>query len=278
LKFCYDEDQYESLQNIIKKDTKYNEYLKKNYNIVDFLNFYDSINLPFLEFYRLMPKITPRFYTVASSSNYNKNKMEIIISLLNWKGANGELRYGLTSKYYKDIFDNFKLGGNNGNKNFYTKIIIRESSFKLPKSLDAPMIMIATGTGIAPYISFCQEFDHISNHKEIQNNTVLIFGSKNKQYDFIYEEEINSYMNKSIIKKLFTAFSRDNQQKYYVQDVILESKSELEHLLLHKESIIYICGGVSMGAEVTATLEKILCKEVVKRLESENRLIKELWG
>lgn len=225
-----------------------------------------------------MPKITPRFYTVASSSNYNKNKMDIIISLLNWKGANGELRYGLTSNYYKEIFHNFKLGGVNVNKKFKTKIVIRESSFRLPKSLNAPMIMIATGTGIAPYISFCQEFDHKCKSEEIQNNCVLIFGSKNKQYDFIYEEEINSYMTKSIIKKLYTAFSRDNQQKYYVQDVILESKSELEYLLLHQESIVYICGGVSMGAEVVTALEKILSKEYVKKLESENRLIKELWG
>lgn len=277
MKYCYDEDQYDSLQNILKKEQKYNEYIKKNYNIVDFLNVYESINIPFLEFYKLMPKITPRFYTVASSSNFNNKKMNIVISLLSWKGANGSLRYGLTSNYYKDIYENFKLGGKNLKAS--TKIVVRESSFKLPKSLDTPMIMIATGTGIAPYISFFEELEHMMTNKiSLESNNVLIFGSKNKKYDFIYEEEINSYVSKSLVKKVYTAFSRDNQSKYYVQDVLTNSHAELENLLLHEKSIIYVCGGVSMGAEVVATLEKIISKESVKKMESENRLIKELWG
>jgi len=226
-----------------------------------------------------MPKITPRFYTVASSSNFDNKRMDIIISLLSWKAVNGESRFGLTSNYYKEIFENFKFKDNN--KNFSTRLVIRESSFKLPKNLNTPMIMIATGTGVAPYISFCQELDYLLSSGSLStfnSNSVLIFGSKNKHYDFIYEEEINSYMSKSILKYIYTAFSRDNEKKHYVQNILSESKTELENFLLHEESIIYICGGVSMGAEVVATLEKIFTKDFVKKLENENRLIKELWG
>lgn len=61
LKYCNDEDQYEMLQNVLKKDNKMQEFLTKNYNIIDFLNLYDSINVPFLDFYNIMPKITVRY-------------------------------------------------------------------------------------------------------------------------------------------------------------------------------------------------------------------------
>ena len=277
LKFCFDEDQFEALQNTLKKENKLKDFLAKNYSIVDFLSAYDSINLPFVEFYNIMPKITPRFYTVASSPNYTKGKLEIIISLLEWKGVNNQTRYGLTSNYYKNALENFKKS----HSQVTTRLIVRESNFKIPANPEHPVIMICTGTGIAPYISFFQEFENNLNQNLAVNathNNVLIFGSKNRKYDFIYENEITNYSSKNIIKKLYTAFSRDQDSKIYVQDVINQNIGELEGFIKNGITTIFICGGVSMGAEVVSTLEKHLTKDFVKQMEADNRLIKELWG
>jgi sulfite reductase alpha subunit-like flavoprotein len=122
------------MNGLLLKDSKLKEFLAKNYNIVDFLTLFDSINIPFLEFYTIMPKISvtcilikPRYYTVASSQNYNKEKLEIAISLVDFE-SNGKQRLGLTSKYFKNLFDkNMFVAGTIANK-----ITVRESSFRVP--------------------------------------------------------------------------------------------------------------------------------------------------
>ncbi len=174
-----------------------------------------------------MPKITPRFYTVASSPNYMKGKFEIAISLIEWKGEGNQTRYGITSSYYKNIQEIMKLDNGDAKDSkassfTKTRVIVRDSSFKLPTDNKIPLVMICTGTGVAPFISFFQEFKYssVSDRKDL-----FVFGSKNKKYDFIYEDDINECLDKNIIGKVLTAFSRDTEKKYYVQDVIKE-KSE----------------------------------------------------
>jgi sulfite reductase alpha subunit-like flavoprotein len=274
-KYCFDEDQYQSLMAIIQKESKLEDFLSKNLNIVDFLNTYDSINMTFLEFYSIIPKITPRFYTVASSPNKDKNRLDIIISLVQWKGINDQKRYGITSNYYKSITENFTK------KEYTTKIFVRESNFRLPKC-PSNLTMICTGTGIAPFISFFQEFECSINNSagecHSKHHSVLLFGSKNKNFDFIYEKEISDYQSQGVVHQVLTAFSRDSDKKFYVQDLLkLHSDSLIENLT-KENSLIYICGGVSMGSQVIETLSKHISPEFVKKMENENRLIKELWG
>lgn len=91
-----------------------------------------------------------------------------------------------------------------------TRIFIRESSFKLPLSVETPLLMICTGTGIAPYISFLQEHHHNKHARNMEtHHSYLIFGSKNRNYDYIYEDELNQHLGNNILHKLTTAFSRD---------------------------------------------------------------------
>ncbi len=274
-KYCFDEDQYQSLISIIQKENKLQDFVSKNYNIIDILNSYDSINMTFLEFYSIMPKITPRFYTVASSPNKDKNSLDIVISLVQWKGVNDQKRYGLTSNYFKNISDNFFK------REFMTRIFVRESNFRLPKS-PSNLTLICTGTGIAPFISFFQELEwsikNCLDHPHSKHQSILLFGSRNKNFDFIYEKEISDYQAQGILHDVLTAFSRDSDKKFYVQDLINLHLDNLIGSLTKENSLIFICGGVSMGAQVVETLSKLISPEFVKKMETENRLIKELWG
>ena len=66
--------------------------------------------------------------------------------------------------------------------------------------------MISTGTGVAPFISFLQ---HYSSHNQDINHLILFFGSKNRNSDFIYEQELNQFKDNKILQNLHLAFSRD---------------------------------------------------------------------
>lgn len=95
LKYCNDEDEYNKLQKIIEDENIYEQYLTKNYNIIDLLNEFNSISVPFVDFYHLMPKIIVLYIfkalaKILHSSKFTKfqfrqnrhhnffNKMEII--------------------------------------------------------------------------------------------------------------------------------------------------------------------------------------------------------
>ncbi len=105
----------------------------------------------------------------------------------------------------------------------------------------------------------------------------MLFGSKNKSYDFIYEEEILKWKSENLIENLYLAFSRDQEKKLYIQNVLSLNAANIIDAL--REGIIYVCGGVSMGYEVNLELERIFAKDgLLKQKEAENKYIKEFWG
>ena len=136
--------------------------------------------------------------------------------------------------------------------------------------------MIATGTGVAPFISFLREIKGLNLNKK--RDIVLIFGSKNSEHDFIYKDEINTHLKENNLSKLYTAFSRDTEKKEYVQHKILENKDFFNDLISNKNAYVFICGGVSMGVDVMKAIEDIISLPEVKKLENEKRIFKELWG
>ena len=233
------------------------------------------MQLSLQELCEIFPTITPRYYTCASSFNKNNNLIEIIITLVGWKGPKGDKRYGITSNYINDLF----ISKSFQKKDEYLNILIKPSEFKLPANLQTPMLMLCTGSGIAPFISFLQEFESIKNkNNDIKFETYLIFGSMNKKNDFIFEKELNDFKNKGILTEYYTAFSRDQEKKIYVQNVLGNNfdKEKLEKLI-SKGMIMYICGSTSMGKAVNEKLKELLGNDLYVNMINNGQLISETW-
>ena len=139
------------------------------------------------------------------------------------------------------------------------------------------MLMICTGSGIAPFISFLEELEFNKNNNKYE--TYLIFGAKNKQNDFICEKELEEFKQKNILTEYYTAFSRDQNKKIYVQDILEKefSKEKLENLVFNKEMKIYICGSLSMGNAVIKKFGEILGEENKEKMFKNNQVMSEMW-
>ena len=86
----------------------------------------------------------------------------------------------------------------------------------------------------------------------------------------------NAKNENNITAQLIKKDSSEIPNKIYLQNLVSDNAEDLKKYAMN--GILYLCGGVSMGLEVTNELEKILGKDEMKKLENESRFIKELWG
>jgi sulfite reductase alpha subunit-like flavoprotein len=122
-----------------------------------------------------------------------------------------------------------------------------------------PCIFIAPGTGIAPCRSLIWEraSKRADQTKVDVGDNYLFFGGRNKDADYFYKED---WTRRSLATTVFTAFSRDQKEKIYVQDIIREQGILLANLLTNAmEPIIFVCGSSgNMPKAVRAALVDVL--------------------
>ena len=196
----------------------------------------------------ILPEQTPRAYSIASSGKYFSNgeeqtQVNLCIREVAYE-YNQRSHFGAASHGIRHN----RAGG-------MINVFIRSNpSFHLEYESDKPIIMIGAGTGIAPYIGFLQQIEKQS----IQPETLLVFGERYRQKDFLYQEQLEQWLENGILNQLVTAFSRDQEEKFYVQDAMIEHGEKLWSLL-SQGAIIYICGSKkNLGKAIDQALILIL--------------------
>lgn len=135
-----------------------------------------------------------------------------------------------------------------------------------------PIICIGNGTGIAGLMSLLQQ-------RNRQNYTAnwLIFGERQHQCDFFYEETIQAWLNMGSLQRLDLAFSRDQEQRRYVQDVLREHADELKNWI-EQGAVIHVCGSIEgMATGVDQALNDILGEEAVDELRQTQRYRRDVY-
>ena len=196
----------------------------------------------FLEVIKILEPITPRLYSIASSLEAHSGEVHITV-VKNIFEVNNEIKYGLASCF----LSNFDV---NNQIQFY---IHPNNQFRLPEE-DKNIIMIGPGTGIAPFRSFIAERDATGAN----GKNWLFFGEQHFATDFLYQTEIQNWFETGVLTKVNTAFSRDQQQKIYVQHKMLEHGAEFFEWL-QAGCYVYVCGTKDpMSIDVENTLLQII--------------------
>lgn len=234
---------------------------------VDYLTSLLPCPLSAKEFCSYLAPLLPRFYSIASSMKSVKNRIDLLITI-NENPADFPLPYGTCSHYLchrAPINQPLVSLYHERSKNFYLS----------PESSDKPIIMIGPGTGIAPFRGFMQERTCPKNW--------IFFGERRKAYDFYYEDEWQAYINQNKLR-LTTAFSRDGDEKVYVQHKMLEHQKEIWEWL-EQGAYIFVCGDAKkMAKDVEKALIQIITthsdcepKAYIKNLKRQNRYQRDVY-
>ncbi|BAO00138.1 sulfite reductase [NADPH] flavoprotein alpha-component [Candidatus Pantoea carbekii] len=194
----------------------------------------------------LLRRLTPRLYSISSAQSENETEVHITVSVVRYK-INERARGGGASTFLADRIA----------ENDVIRIFIESNqNFRLPIDLNTPIIMIGSGTGIAPFRAFMQQ--RIKD-KAIGKNW-LFFGNPHFTEDFLYQLEWQKYVRDGLLTNIDLAWSRDQLEKVYVQDKIREKGDEVWHWI--KEGAhLYVCGNAKhMAKDVEHILLEILVK------------------
>jgi sulfite reductase (NADPH) flavoprotein alpha-component len=135
-----------------------------------------------------------------------------------------------------------------------------------------PIICIGNGTGIAGLMSLLQQ-------RNRQNYTAnwLIFGERQREHDFFYQETIQAWLNMGSLQRLDLAFSRDQEQRIYVQDILRSNADELI-TWIDQGAVIYVCGSIEgMSSGVDQALTDILSEEKLDELRQAGRYRRDVY-
>ncbi|MEM9799401.1 MAG: sulfite reductase flavoprotein subunit alpha [Planctomycetota bacterium] len=191
--------------------------------------------------------LTPRFYSIASSRRRSPREVHFTIDAVRYPRGDREI-VGVASTY---AIERMPLGASAPLE------LHANPSFRLPED-DRPLLMIGPGTGIAPFRAFLDELDE----RLAANPTWLFFGHRTESNDFLYADEIRAHLASGRLHRLSLAWSREQPDKRYVQDVLLEESADVAAWLA-EGATVYVCGDAhGMAPAVRRTLGEIAVEQL----------------
>ncbi|MCV4283068.1 diflavin oxidoreductase [Pseudomonas capsici] len=215
-----------------------------------------------------LPDNLPRAYSIASQGN--PDYVDLCIR---------EVAYSLAGRERKGTATGFLTG-----QPAAVNIFVRSNPrFHLPDSVNHPLIMIGTGTGIAPLIGLLEQLENQTTTPK----TCLVFGDRHQASDFLYKERIEHWQAQGVLDQVLTAFSRDNEVRYYVQDALREHAHVIWDLL-NQGAHLYLCGNkANLERSIDEALVNVTrsagrldietAEAFVRQLANEERIHKELY-
>lgn len=244
----------------------------KQHHVIDIVRRFPARGIEAERLLAGLRPLQPRLYSLASSQAVVGDEAHITLAPVRYE-LHGTARSGVASSH---IADRLEIGDT-------IPVYIQENPhFRLPGD-DIPIIMIGPGTGVAPFRAFLQEREA----RAASGTSWLFFGERSLRSDFLYQVEWQQWLNDGLLTRLDAAFSRDGNDKSYVQHRMLEQSREL-YAWLEEGAHFYVCGDeANMARDVHAALIQVIAREgghpaeaaqdYVRRLSAEHRYLKDVY-
>ncbi len=178
-------------------------------------------------------KLPPRLYSIASSPLAHNDEVHLTVAAVRYE-THGRKRKGVCSTYLTDLV---KSGDT-------VQVFVQPNkNFRLPADGSTPIIMVGPGTGVAPFRAFVEHRAALGS----PGKNWLFFGDQHYSDDFLYQLEWQDFLKEGVLTRLDVAFSRDQPEKVYVQQRMLQQAKEL-YQWLEQGAHFYVCGDANRMA------------------------------
>lgn len=253
---------------------------------------FPSVSLPLSRLLELLPRLQPRYYSIASSPLASPLSIKIAFNIIKYE-HNSRSFEGLCSTYLDTVTGSVTNGSSEVDAEIYAFTKPRNDMILSSRS-NAKVIMICAGTGVTPFISLIEHYgleckgetrsDPNNDFSERQSGMWLFYGCRfdGNDGDMLYRDKLMSAQNSGVLNYLTVAYSREDS-KQYVQDQIRVHKDNVKKWV-DDGAVIYVCGGLAMSKDVHNALADVLTDDEssgvtdLLSMMAKKRYIREIWG
>ena len=260
------------LQGLLDDTTRLQPYLYGR-DVADLLTDFPTDQLTAQALADTLRPLPSRAYSIASSLLAHPDEVHLTVGAVRYE-AHGRRKQGVCSSFLAD-----RVGVGDEVRVF----VEHNEYFKLPQNPATDIIMVGAGTGIAPFRAFVEE----RVERGATGRNWLLFGNPHFTTDFLYQAEWQQQLKRGGLARLDVAFSRDQAEKIYVQDRLLENSREVFGWL-ENGAQLYVCGDKNrLGGAVQAVLAQVVQREAglsaedaaayVKNLRKQRRYLEDVY-
>lgn len=220
--------------------------LQHRISILDLLEQYPTIELPFDQYLAMLPPLTTRHYSISSSSLAQPNSCTLTYSVIDaptFSGI-GERFHGVTGTY---------LQGLQKGDDVLVSVRATNKQFRLPRNqIETPIMMFCAGSGLAPFRGFIQERAYLIEEGKQQLAPALLFvGCRSKDEDALYADELSAWSKIGAVDVRYACSRKPEESEgcKYVQDRVLYDRVDVVGLFA-KGAMVYTCGSKEVAQEL----------------------------
>ncbi len=260
------------LHGLLADSTRLQPYLYGR-DVADLLTDFPTDQLTAQALADTLRPLPSRAYSIASSLLAHPDEVHLTVGAVRYE-AHGRQKHGVCSSF---LADRVAVGDE-------ARVYVQQNEyFRLPSAGDTDIIMVGAGTGIAPFRAFVEERVELGS----AGRNWLLFGNPHFTTDFLYQTEWQQHLKRGGLAQLDVAFSRDQAQKVYVQDRLLENSRDVFGWL-ENGAHFYVCGDKDrLGHAVQEALTQVVQKEAdlspddatayVKNLRKQRRYLEDVY-